>query len=360
MARTFNFSAGPAVLPEEVLLQAQEEMLDWHGSGMSVMEMSHRGKEFVSIAEQAEVDLRELMAVPDNYQVLFLQGGASSQFAMVPLNLLQGKGSADYIHTGAWSKKAIAEAKKFCEVNIAGSGEASGFTTIPAQDELNLNPDAAYLHFTPNETIGGVEFPYLPDAGDVPLVADMSSNILSRPVDVSKYGIIYAGAQKNIGPAGLTVVIIRDDLIGHAAAKTPAMFDYGTLAGAGSMYNTPPTYAWYLAGLVFQMLKRKGGLAAMAETNRRKAKALYDAIDGSDFYTNPVDTSCRSLMNVPFTLANAELDATFLAEAKEAGLVTLKGHRSVGGMRTSIYNAMPEEGVQALIDFMADFEKRNG
>ncbi len=360
MARTFNFSAGPAVLPEEVLLQAQEEMLDWHGSGMSVMEMSHRGKEFVSIAEQAEVDLRELMAVPDNYQVLFLQGGASSQFAMVPLNLLQGKGSADYIHTGAWSKKAIAEAKKFCEVNIAGSGEASGFTTIPAQDELNLNPDAAYLHFTPNETIGGVEFPYLPDAGDVPLVADMSSNILSRPVDVSKYGIIYAGAQKNIGPAGLTVVIIRDDLIGHAAAKTPAMFDYGTLAGAGSMYNTPPTYAWYLAGLVFQMLKRKGGLAAMAETNRRKAKALYDAIDGSDFYTNPVDTSCRSLMNVPFTLANAELDATFLAEAKEAGLVTLKGHRSVGGMRASIYNAMPEEGVQALIDFMADFEKRNG
>ena len=360
MARTFNFSAGPAVLPEEVLLQAQEEMLDWHGSGMSVMEMSHRGKEFVSIAEQAEVDLRELMAVPDNYQVLFLQGGASSQFAMVPLNLLQGKGSADYIHTGAWSKKAIAEAKKFCEVNIAGSGEASGFTTIPAQDELNLNPDAAYLHFTPNETIGGVEFPYLPDAGDVPLVADMSSNILSRPVDVSKYGIIYAGAQKNIGPAGLTVVIIRDDLIGHAAAKTPAMFDYGTLAGAGSMYNTPPTYAWYLAGLVFQMLKRKGGLAAMAETNQRKAKALYDAIDGSDFYTNPVDTSCRSLMNVPFTLANAELDATFLAEAKEAGLVTLKGHRSVGGMRASIYNAMPEEGVQALIDFMADFEKRNG
>ncbi len=360
MARTFNFSAGPAVLPEEVLLQAQEEMLDWHGSGMSVMEMSHRGKEFVSIAEQAEADLRELMAVPDNYQVLFLQGGASSQFAMVPLNLLQGKGSADYIHTGAWSKKAIAEAKKFCEVNIAGSGEASGFTTIPAQDELNLNPDAAYLHFTPNETIGGVEFPYLPDAGDVPLVADMSSNILSRPVDVSKYGIIYAGAQKNIGPAGLTVVIIRDDLIGHAAAKTPAMFDYGTLAGAGSMYNTPPTYAWYLAGLVFQMLKRKGGLAAMAETNQRKAKALYDAIDGSDFYANPVDTGCRSLMNVPFTLANAELDATFLAEAKEAGLVTLKGHRSVGGMRASIYNAMPEEGVQALIDFMADFEKRNG
>jgi len=360
MARTFNFSAGPAVLPEEVLLQAQEEMLDWHGSGMSVMEMSHRGKEFVSIAEQAEADLRELMAVPDNYKVLFLQGGASSQFAMVPLNLLRGKTTADYINTGAWSKKAIAEAKKFCEVNVAGSGEASNFTTVPSQGELNLNPDAAYLHFTPNETIGGVEFPYLPDAGDVPLVADMSSSILSCPVDVSKYGIIYAGAQKNIGPAGLTVAIVRDDLIGNAAATTPAMFDYSVLAGADSMYNTPPTYAWYFAGLVFQLLKRKGGLAAMAETNQRKAKALYDAIDNSSFYANPVDTNCRSLMNVPFTLANADLDATFLAEAKEAGLVTLKGHRSVGGMRASIYNAMPEEGVQALIDFMADFEKRNG
>lgn len=360
MARTFNFSAGPAVLPEEVLRQAQEEMLDWHGSGMSVMEMSHRGKEFVSIAEQAEADLRELMAIPDNYKVLFLQGGASSQFAMVPLNLLRGKTTADYINTGAWSKKAIAEAKKFCEVNVAGSGEAFNFTTVPGQDELNLNPDAAYLHFTPNETIGGVEFPYLPEAGDVPLVADMSSNILSRPVDVSKYGVIYAGAQKNIGPAGLTVAIVREDLIGNAAANTPTMFDYSAQAGADSMYNTPPTYAWYLAGLVFQMLKRKGGLAAMAETNQRKAKALYDAIDGSDFYANPVDTNCRSLMNVPFTLANADLDATFLAEAKEAGLVTLKGHRSVGGMRASIYNAMPEEGVQALIDFMADFEKRNG
>ena len=359
MARTFNFSAGPAVLPEEVLLQAQEEMLDWHGSGMSVMEMSHRGKEFMSIAEQAEADLRELMAIPDNYKVLFLQGGASSQFAMVPLNLMRGNPTADYINTGAWSKKAIAEAKKFCEVNIAGTAEESSFTTVPSQEELDLDPNAAYLHFTPNETIGGVEFPYLPEAGDVPLVADMSSNILSRPVDVSKYGIIYAGAQKNIGPAGLTVAIVREDLIGEAVPGTPAMFDYSTLAGADSMYNTPPTYAWYLAGLVFQMLKRKGGLAAMAEINQRKAKALYDAIDGSDFYANPVDLNCRSLMNVPFTLAKADLDATFLAEAKEAGLVTLKGHRSVGGMRASIYNAMPEEGVQALIDFMADFEKRN-
>jgi len=360
MARTFNFSAGPAVLPEEVLRQAQEEMLDWHGSGMSVMEMSHRGKEFVSIAEQAEADLRELMAVPDNYKVLFLQGGASSQFAMVPLNLMRGNPTADYINTGAWSKKAIAEAKKFCEVNVAGTAEESSFTTVPSQGELDLNPNAAYLHFTPNETIGGVEFPYLPDAGDVPLVADMSSNILSRPIDVSKYGIIYAGAQKNIGPAGLTVAIVREDLIGEAVSGTPAMFDYSAMAGADSMYNTPPTYAWYLAGLVFQLLKRKGGLTAMAEINQRKAKALYDTIDGSDFYANPVDKNCRSLMNVPFTLANADLDATFLAEAKEAGLVTLKGHRSVGGMRASIYNAMPEEGVQALIDFMADFEKRNG
>ncbi len=359
MARTFNFSAGPAVLPEEVLLQAQEEMLDWHGSGMSVMEMSHRGKEFVSIAEEAEADLRELMAVPDNYKVLFLQGGASSQFAMVPLNLMRGNPTADYINTGAWSKKAIAEAKKFCEVNVAGTAEASGFTTVPSQETLDLNPDAAYLHFTPNETIGGVEFPYLPEAGDVPLIADMSSNILSRPVDVSKYGIIYAGAQKNIGPAGLTVAIVREDLMGEAVPGTPAMFDYKTLSDAGSMYNTPPTYAWYLAGLVFKMLLRKGGLTAMAETNQRKAKALYDAIDSSDFYANPVDVNCRSLMNVPFTLANADLDATFLAEAKEAGLVTLKGHRSVGGMRASIYNAMPEEGVQALIDFMAGFEKRN-
>jgi phosphoserine aminotransferase len=360
MARAYNFSAGPAVLPEEVLRQAQEEMLDWRGSGMSVMEMSHRGKEFVSIAEQAEADLRELLAVPDNYKVLFLQGGASTQFAMVPLNLLQGKSGADYINTGSWSKKAISEAKRYCSVNVAGSSEAAGFTTVPAQSELKLNPEAAYVHHTPNETIGGVEFPYVPETGDVPLVADMSSNILSRPIDVAKYGVIYAGAQKNIGPAGLTVAIVRDDLIGKAAEATPAMLDYAPHVEADSMYNTPPTYAWYLAGLVFQWLKRNGGLTAMAEVNQRKAKALYDAIDTSDFYSNPVDKNCRSLMNVPFILANADLDAAFLSEAKAAGLVTLKGHRSVGGMRASIYNAMPEEGVKALIDFMADFEKRNG
>ena len=360
MTRVYNFSAGPAMLPEEVLQQAREEMLDWQGSGMSVMEMSHRGKEFMSIAEQAEADLRELMNIPDSYKVLFLQGGASSQFAMVPMNLLRGKAKADYINTGAWSKKAIAEAKRFCEVNIAGSSEAEKFTTVPAQADLQLSGDAAYVHYTPNETIGGVEFPYVPETGEVPLVADMSSTILSRPVDVSKFGVIYAGAQKNVGPAGLTIVIVREDLIGQPLDGAPTMFDYKTHAEAGSMYNTPPTYAWYLAGLVFQWLKRNGGLAAMAEVNKRKAGKLYAAIDGSAFYANPVDPACRSWMNVPFTLANPELDATFLEEAKAAGLTTLKGHRSVGGMRASIYNAMPEAGVDALIDFMADFERRHG
>ncbi|MET0015273.1 MAG: 3-phosphoserine/phosphohydroxythreonine transaminase [Sedimenticola sp.] len=359
MSRVYNFSAGPAALPEDVLKQAQEELLDWHGSGMSVMEMSHRGKEYMSIASEAESDLRELMAIPDNYKVLFLQGGASSQFAMVPLNLLKGKGGADYLNTGSWSKKAIAEAKRYCDVNIAGASPDGQFT-VPAQEALNLNGDAAYVHYTPNETIQGIEFPYVPETGDVPLVADFSSTIISRPVDVSRYGIIYAGAQKNIGPAGLTVVIVREDLIGGAADNTPTMFNYETHAGADSMYNTPPTYGWYLAGLVFKWIKNNGGLTAMAEVNERKAGALYQAIDNSDFYNNPVDPVCRSWMNVPFTLADAELDATFLSEAAEAGLKTLKGHRSVGGMRASIYNAMPEAGVQALIDFMADFEKRNG
>ncbi|MET0047679.1 MAG: 3-phosphoserine/phosphohydroxythreonine transaminase [Sedimenticola sp.] len=359
MSRVYNFSAGPAALPEDVLKQAQEELLDWHGSGMSVMEMSHRGKEYMSIASEAESDLRELMAIPDNYKVLFLQGGASSQFAMIPLNLLKGKSGADYINTGSWSKKAIAEAKRYCDVNIAGASPDEQFT-VPAQDALSLNGDAAYVHYTPNETIQGIEFPYVPETGDVPLVADFSSTIISRPVDVSRYGIIYAGAQKNIGPAGLTVVIVREDLIGGAADGTPTMFNYETHAGADSMYNTPPTYGWYLAGLVFKWIKNNGGLTAMAEVNERKAGALYQAIDDSDFYNNPVDPACRSWMNVPFTLADAELDATFLSEAAEAGLKTLKGHRSVGGMRASIYNAMPEAGVQALIDFMADFEKRNG
>jgi phosphoserine aminotransferase len=361
MARVYNFSAGPAVLPEEVLEQAREEMMDWRGSGMSVMEMSHRGKEFMSIAEQAESDLRELMSIPAGYKVLFLQGGASQQFAMVPMNLLRGKAGADYVNTGAWSKKAIAEAKRYCAVNVAATSEASKFTTAPAQSELQLKADAAYVHYTPNETIGGVEFPYVPETGDVPLVADMSSTILSRPVDVSRFGVIYAGAQKNIGPAGLTVVIVREDLVSEQVVDgTPTMLRYATHAAEGSMYNTPPTYGWYLAGLVFQWLKKQGGLTGMAQINRRKAETLYSAIDGSAFYRNPVEPSCRSWMNVPFTLANPDLDATFLSEAKKAGLVTLKGHRSVGGMRASIYNAMPEAGVQALVDFMADFEKRNG
>ena len=360
MDRAYNFSAGPAVLPEEVLRQAREEMLDWHGSGMCVAEMSHRGKEFLSIAEQADADLRELLAVPDGYRVLFLQGGASSQFAMVPMNLLRGDKKADYLATGSWSKKAIAEARRFCEVGVAASTEDTGFNRAPTQGELALSPDAAYVHYTPNETIQGVEFPYVPETAGKPLAADMSSTILSRPIDVSRYGVIYAGAQKNLGPAGLTIVIVREDLIGQTIAGTPAMLDYEIHADAGSMYNTPPTYAWYLAGLVLQWIKRLGGLEAMAAINERKARALYAAIDASDFYANPVEPASRSWMNVPFTLANPELDASFLAQAAEAGLVTLKGHRSVGGMRASIYNAMSEEGVQALISFMKEFERRNG
>jgi len=360
MARVINFSPGPAALPEAVLQRAREELVDWQGCGVSVMEMSHRGKEFMSIAAQAESDLRELMVIPANYKVLFLQGGASSQFAMVPMNLLRGKSGADYINTGAWSKKAIGEAKRFGKVNVAATSEASNFTTIPAFADWKRSTDAAYLHYTPNETIGGVEFHWVPDVTDVPLVVDMSSTILSRPIDVSKFGVIYAGAQKNIGPAGLTVVIVREDLIGEALPNTPTMFDYKTHADNESMYNTPPTYGWYLAGLVFQWLKEQGGLARMAEINKRKADKLYAAIDGSAFYANPVDLACRSWMNVPFTLATPELDKTFLSEAKSAGMQGLKGHRSVGGMRASIYNAMPEAGVDALIDFMADFEKRNG
>lgn len=360
MSRVFNFSAGPAALPQAVIEKAQAEMLDWNGSGMSVMEMSHRGKEYMSIAAKAESDLREVMGIPCNYKVLFLQGGASTQFAMVPLNLLQGKGKADYINTGAWSKKAIAEAKRYGEVNVAATTEATKFSSTPTQAELNLSADAAYVHYTPNETIGGVEFPYLPATNGVPLVADMSSTILSRPINVADYGVIYAGAQKNIGPAGLTVVIVREDLIGEVAATTPTMMSYKTHADNDSMYNTPPTYSWYLAGLVFEWLKDLGGMEGMARINERKAKKLYAAIDGSSFYANPVSIESRSWMNVPFTLADAALDPTFLAEAKEIGLVTLKGHRSVGGMRASIYNAMPEEGVDALVSFMADFERRHG
>lgn len=359
MARVFNFSAGPAMLPEAVLQQAREEMMDWHGSGMCIAEMSHRGREFVSIAEQAEADLRALLTIPDSYRVLFLQGGASSQFAMVPMNLLRGGDLAAYLNTGSWSKKAIAEAKRFCAVEIAASTEDTQFTRAPTQGELNLSPEVAYVHYTPNETVEGVEFPFVPETSDIPLAADMSSTLLSRPIDVSRYGVIYAGAQKNLGPAGLTVVIVREDLIGQPL-DGPAMFDYQTHVQAGSMYNTPPTYAWYLAGLVFQWIECQGGLTAMATINERKAGALYAAIDASGLYTNPVEPTCRSWMNVPFTLADPALDQRFLTEAEAAGLVTLKGHRSVGGMRASIYNAMPEEGVWALIAFIQEFERRYG
>jgi len=361
MVRVFNFSAGPAMLPQAVIERAREEMLDWNGSGMSVMEMSHRGKEYMSIAAKAEADLRELLAVPANYKVLFLQGGASQQFAMIPMNLLRGKKGADYINTGDWSTKAIAEAKKYGTVNVAASSEASRFTTVPTQAELKLSADAAYVHYCPNETIRGVEFDHVPETGGVPLVADMSSTILSRPIDVSRFGLIYAGAQKNIGPAGLTIVIVREDLLGEPLPGTPTMLDYKIHADNDSMYNTPATYSWYVAGLVFEWLKDLGGLAGMAAINQRKAEKLYTAIDQSGgFYHNPVAKHCRSWMNVPFTLANADLDERFLKEAKQAGLVTLKGHRVVGGMRASIYNAMPEEGVDVLVSFMADFAKRNG
>jgi phosphoserine aminotransferase len=357
MSRVYNFSAGPAALPVEVLEKAQAEMLDWNGSGMSVMEMSHRGKEFMSIAAKAEADIRSLMGIPDNYKVLFMQGGASSQFAMVPINLLNGKSKADYLLTGQWSKKAVSEAKRFCDVNIVADTSDSKFTTVPDESVLSFDSDAAYVHYTPNETIVGVEFPYTPDAGDLPLVADMSSNILSKEIDVRKYGVIYAGAQKNIGPAGLTIVIVRDDLIGHANPDMPIMFDYKTCADNDSMYNTPPTFSWYLAGLVFEWLIKNGGIPAMQEVNRRKAEKLYGAIDASDFYSNPVDVKCRSHMNVPFILADAEKDAAFLEQAKTNGLTTLKGHRSVGGMRASIYNAMPEAGIDTLVEFMKEFER---
>lgn len=359
MPRVYNFSAGPAMLPREVMEQAASELVDWRGRGISVMEMSHRSKEFISISETAESDLREIMQIPNNYNVLFLQGGASSQFAMVPMNLLKDIGTADYFNTGSWSKKAISEAGRFCKVNVVASSETDNFTSIPPKSEWSLNPNAAYVHYTPNETIGGVEFHTIPEVGDVPLVADMSSNILSRSIDVSKFGIIYAGAQKNIGPAGLTVVIVRNDLIGKEISGTPTMFSYETHAKARSMYNTPPTYSWYIAGLVFKWIKRKGGLEAIADINRRKADKLYNAIDGSDFYSNPVGKDFRSRMNIPFTLSDPSLDGKFLEQAREADLITLKGHRSVGGMRASIYNAMPEEGVDALIAFMEDFEKKN-
>jgi phosphoserine aminotransferase len=357
--RVYNFSAGPAALPLPVLEQARDELLDWQG-GMSVMEVSHRSSAFMAVAERAEADLRDLLAIPADYRVLFMQGGATAQFSAVPLNLSEAEATADYLNTGHWSERTIKEARRFVRVAIAADEAASQYTTAPAQAALRLTPDAAYVHYTPNETIGGVEFPYIPDTGAVPLVADMSSTILSRPLDVSQFGLIYAGAQKNIGPSGITVVIVRDDLAGHARAGTPVVFDYRAVADAGSMLNTPPTFGWYFAGLVLQWLKREGGLAAMATRNRAKAEALYGAIDASSFYSNPVARDCRSWMNVPFRLARPELEKDFMAEADAAGLTNLAGHRAVGGMRASLYNAMPMEGVEALVAFMREFERRHG
>jgi phosphoserine aminotransferase len=356
--RIFNFSPGPAMLPLEVLEQAQGELLDWHQSGMSVMEISHRGQAFMQTAAEAEADLRELLSIPRNYKVLFLQGGASAQFALVPLNLAAPQSTVDYINTGHWSHKAIAEARRYCKVHVAGDA-GGNYTRVPPQSELRLSAGAAYAHYTPNETIAGVEFGYVPETRGVPLIADMSSSILSRPVDVSQFGLIYAGAQKNIGPSGLTVVIVRDDLIGRARNETPLVFDYRAIAEASSMLNTPPTFAWYVAGLVFKWLKRTGGLAAVGERNRIKAETLYAAIDASPLYENPIARDARSRMNVTFTLNKPELDAAFLAQAAAAGLHGLKGHRVLGGMRASIYNAMPLAGVEALIAFMREFERQH-
>jgi phosphoserine aminotransferase len=357
--RVYNFSAGPAALPLSVLEQARDELLEWQG-GMSVMEVSHRSRAFMAVAERAESDLRQLLAIPPNYRVLFMQGGATAQFSAVPLNLAEAGATADYVNTGHWSERTIKEARRFVTLAIAADEAGSQYTTVPEQASLRLTPDAAYVHYTPNETIGGVEFPYIPETGSVPLVADMSSSILSRPIDVSRFGLIYAGAQKNIGPAGITVVIVRDELVRKARAGTPMVFDYRAVADAGSMLNTPPTFGWYFAGLVFQWLKREGGLAAMERRNRLKAESLYAAIDASAFYANPVARNCRSWMNVPFRLAKPELEKTFLAEADVAGLTNLAGHRAVGGMRASLYNAMTPEGVTALVAFMRDFERRYG
>jgi phosphoserine aminotransferase len=355
--RAYNFSPGPAMLPAEVLEEVRAELLDWNGSGMSVMEVSHRGKGFMRLAAEAEADLRELMGVPRNYRILFMQGGATAQFAIIPLNLTRPESIAAYVDTGHWSKKAISEARRYCTVRLAAGSEG---LRVPPQGELDLTPGAQYVHYTPNETISGVEFQYVPDVGGVPLIADMSSSILSRPIDVSRFALIYAGAQKNIGPSGLTVVIVREDLLGHARASTPSVFDYRAVAAEGSLLNTPPTFAWYVAGLVFKWLKRNGGIAAMGRTNGAKARALYDAIDGSSLYANQVAPDARSRMNVTFGLKKPELEAAFLDEAAHAGLRNLKGHRVLGGMRASLYNAMPLAGVEALIAFMREFERTHG
>ncbi len=358
MKQIFNFSAGPAVLPKPVLERAQAEMLDWHGSGMSVMEMSHRGKEFTSILEKTEADLRHLLAIPPNYKVLFLQGGAIGENAIIPMNLLNGK-SADYVVTGSWSKRSVQDAKAYGQINIAASAEADGFTYVPAFSEWQLNQDAAYVHYCTNETINGVEFVDVPDTRGVPIVADMSSHILSRPIDVSKYGVIYGGAQKNIGPAGLCLVIVREDLLEQASPLTPAVFHWKTQAENQSMINTPPTYSIYIAGLVFEWLLAQGGVEAIEKVNIAKANLLYDYLDQTDFYYNPIQPAYRSRMNIPFRLRDETLNEVFLKVADTRGLLQLKGHRSVGGMRASIYNAMPVEGVQALVEFMQEFERNN-
>lgn len=360
MARAYNFSAGPAALPEAVLERARQELLDYQGRGLSVMEMSHRSPEFIDIAERAEARLRELLAIPDDYRVLFLQGGATLQFSAVPLNLATADDTAAYVHTGAWSEKAILEARKYVKVAVAASSDSSGYMHVPPQGDWQVPDASRYVHVCLNETIGGVEFPFVPDCGGIPVVADVSSTLLSRPLDVSAYGVLYGGAQKNVGPAGLTLVIVRDDLLGHARGETPTLLDWAVQAKAESMSNTPPTFAWYLAGLVFDWVHDLGGLEAMAAINRRKAETLYGAIDASNFYAAPVAEDCRSWMNVPFTLADPELDAVFLAEAEERGLLNLKGHRSVGGMRASLYNAVSQEAVDALVSFMHDFEQRHG
>ena len=360
MSRVWNFSAGPAALPLEVLEQAKADLPVWNGSGMSVMEISHRSKAFIRVAEQAEADLRELMGIGDDYAVLFLQGGATQQFAMIPMNLSSVGQKVDYLVTGSWSKKAVKEAGLVRHVSIAADGAASNYTDVPDRAAWRLDPQAAYFHYTPNETIGGVEIHTPPEVGGVPLVADMSSTILSRPVDVSRFGLIYAGAQKNIGPAGLTLVIIRRDLLERQPEGLPSILRYSAHAAEASMLNTPPTFAWYIAGLVFSWLKRQGGLAAIGAANQRKAELLYKAVDSSPFYRNPVAPTCRSWMNIPFTLTNPELDGEFLRQAEAAGLTNLKGHRSVGGMRASIYNAVPEAAVRVLVDFMGEFERKHG
>ena len=357
--RAYNFCAGPAALPTAVLERAQRELPNWHDRGLSIMEMSHRSPDYVGVASKAEADLRQLLSIPDNYKVLFLQGGASLQFSAIPLNLLGLNNKADYIDTGIWSQKAIEEAERYGDIKVVASSKDNNYTSVPPQSEWQLRDDAAYVHYTPNETIGGLQYDFIPQTS-APLVADFSSSILSEPLDVSRFGLIYAGAQKNIGPAGLTIVIVREDLLAQSKAEIPSLLKYSAQAKNDSMINTPPTFAWYLSGLVFEWLIEQGGLEAMQKLNRQKAELLYGYIDQSEFYANPIALNSRSIMNVPFTLRDSSLEKTFLQESEAAGLLNLAGHRSVGGMRASIYNAVPLEAVQALIEFMQQFAKKHG